>query len=196
MILGITGGSGSGKTTLLKLIEAAGGVILDCDAIYHRLLREDAALLRAIDARFPNTVTDGQLDRKKLGEVVFADKNALQELNQITHSAVKQQVLQVLDQKPALVAIDAIGLFESGLDALCDATVAITAPESQRIQRLMEREGISHDYAQKRVAAQHPDSWFQDKCTYTLENDGTLEAFTAKCIAFLKQLGIMKSDEK
>ena len=193
MILGITGGSGSGKTTLLKLIEENGGVILDCDAIYHRLLQEDAALLQAIEVRFPGTVQDGQLQRKKLGEVVFSDEKALLELNQITHSAVKREVLKVLENKPHLAAIDAIGLFESGLDALCDATIAVTAPEDLRIQRLIARDGITYEYAKKRIAAQPSDQWYGEKCTYMLENDGKLDAFATKCIAFLRHLGIMKS---
>ncbi len=193
MILGITGGSGSGKTTLLKQIEAAGGVILDCDAIYHRLLQEDAALLRAIEDRFPGTVVNGMLDRKKLGDVVFADETALLELNQITHSAVKKEVLRTLETKPQLAAIDAIGLFESGLDSLCDATVAVTAPQDMRIQRLVDRDGISYEYAKKRICAQHSDGWYEEKCTYTLENHGKLDAFATKCIAFLEHLGIMKA---
>ncbi|MBQ9930234.1 MAG: dephospho-CoA kinase [Oscillospiraceae bacterium] len=194
MILGITGGSGSGKTTLLQQIAAAGGVILDCDAIYHQLLREDQTLLQTIDARFPGTVTDGQLDRKKLGAVVFADDAALQDLNTITHGAVRQEVLRILSAKPWLAAIDAIGLFESGLDALCDVTVAVTAPQDLRIQRLMARDGISREYAQKRIAAQHSDGWYREKCSYTLENCGELDAFATKCIAFLQRLGIMKAD--
>ena len=194
MILGITGGSGSGKTTLLKLIEENGGVILDCDAIYHRLLQEDPKLLQAIEERFPGTVIDGQLDRKKLGAVVFAEEAALRELNAITHGAVKQEVLRILDTKPALAAIDAIGLFESGLDAFCDITVAVNAPTEQRIQRLMERDGISREYAQKRIWAQHPNQWYCEKCTYMLENNEKLDAFATKCIAFLRHLGIMKED--
>ena len=192
MILGITGGTGSGKTTLLKLIEENGGVILDCDAIYHQLLQDDSDLLQAIGNRFPGTVTDGQLDRKKLGAVVFADETALQELNAITHSAVKREILRILDKNPKLAAIDAIALFESGLNSLCDITVAVTAPEEQRIQRLISREGISREYAKKRIAAQHTDAWYQEKCSFALENDGTLADFQAKCIAFLQQLGIMK----
>ena len=194
MILGITGGTGSGKTTLLKLIQEAGGVILDCDAIYHQLLRDDKQLLQTIENRFPGTVADGILDRKKLGEQVFSDADALLELNEITHTAVKKEVLRILKTKPSLAAIDAIGLFESGLDALCDATVAITAPEEQRIQRLMARDGISYEYAQKRIAAQHTSGWYQERCTYILENHGALDTFKAKCIAFLQDLGIMKAE--
>ena len=67
MIIGITGGTGCGKTTLLECIRQQGGLVLDCDAIYHGLLLSDPALLRAIEARFPGTVENGQLLRKKLG---------------------------------------------------------------------------------------------------------------------------------
>ena len=87
MIIGITGGTGCGKTTLLDVIREAGGLVLDCDAIYHELLRSDDSLLAAIECRFPGTVRAGVLDRKMLGNLVFSDKKALRDLNQITHSA-------------------------------------------------------------------------------------------------------------
>ncbi len=190
-IIGITGGSGSGKTTLLKLIRDCGGLVLDCDAIYHELLQTDDAMLSAIENRFPGTVTQGELDRKKLGAIVFSDEKALLELNAITHAAVKKEVLRRLEGKPALAAIDAIGLFEGGLAELCDVTVAVAAPEEMRIARLMQREGISEAYAKKRIAAQHKDSWFREKCDYALENDSDLDAFRAKCLAFLRDIGIM-----
>ena len=90
MILGITGGTGCGKTTLLNEIEQLGGMILDCDAIYHDLLKTDKQMLCAIEQRFPGTVENGQLQRKKLGAIVFGDSQALLDLNAITHGAVKK----------------------------------------------------------------------------------------------------------
>ena len=192
MIIGITGGTGCGKTTLLKLIEDQGGLVLDCDEIYHQLLETDALLLSAIESRFPNTVTGGSLDRKKLGIIVFADENALLDLNRITHGAVKAEVLRRLETAPRLVGIDAIGLFEGELAILCDVTVAITAPEESRAKRLMARDGISKEYAQSRIAAQHSNEWFAEKCDHALHNDSTEDAFRRKCLAFLHSLGIMK----
>ena len=192
MILGITGGTGCGKTTLLRCIEEMGGLVLDCDGIYHQLLETDASLLAAIENRFPGTVSGGSLDRKKLGSLVFADKNALLDLNRITHSAVKKEVLRRLQTKPALAAIDAIGLFEGGLAVLCDVTVAVTAPEESRVRRLMARDGITEAYARSRIAAQHSTGWFAAKCDHVLQNDSTEEAFRGKCLAFLSRLGIMK----
>ena len=191
MIIGITGGTGCGKTTLLNLIAECGGLILDCDAIYHELLISDKDMLFAIEVRFPGTVENGVLNRKKLGSIVFADENALLDLNRITHSAVKAEVLRRLESAPKLAAIDAIGLFEGGLAELCDATVAVTAPEEMRVQRLMVRDNISEEYARSRIRAQHSEDWFRERCDHALENDGNLDAFATKCLAFLRELGIM-----
>ena len=192
MIIGITGGTGCGKTTLLQIIAQLGGLILDCDAIYHHLLRTDKRLLDAIETRFPGSVENGTLNRKKLGEVVFSNENALLDLNRITHSAVKQEVFRQLEARPSLAAIDAIGLFEGNLAELCDVTVAVTAPREARIQRLVARDGISEAYAAKRISAQHSDDWFREKCQYVLCNHGTQADFQKKCLAFLQELGIMK----
>ena len=194
MILGITGGTGCGKTTLLNCIAERGGLILDCDAIYHDLLRTDPALLSAIEARFPGSVENGALQRKNLGNLVFSDEKALEDLNAITHGAVKAEVLRRLSEKPRLAAIEAIALFEGGLAALCDITVAVTAPEEARIQRLMVREGIGRDYAKRRIAAQKSAEWFRERCDYCLENNGTQADFQKTCLAFLRKLGIMEAN--
>jgi len=192
MILGITGGTGCGKTTLLKVIAENGGLILDCDAIYHQLLASDTSLLDAIESRFPGTVENGALQRKKLGSIVFSDERALLDLNKITHSAIKAEVLRRLEETPGLAAIDAIALFEGGLAELCDMTVAVTAPEEIRVKRLMLRDNINEDYARSRIAAQHNESWFREHCDCTLENNDTEEQFREKCLAFLKNRGIIK----
>ncbi|MBR4989911.1 MAG: dephospho-CoA kinase [Oscillospiraceae bacterium] len=191
MIIGITGGTGCGKTTLLNCIRDAGGMILDCDAIYHELLASDRKMLDAIEGRFPATVENGTLNRKKLGSIVFSDTAALEDLNRITHSAVKQEVLRRLNAKPALAAIDAIGLFEGGLAELCDVTVAVTAPIEQRVQRLIARDSISEDYARSRIAAQKSEEWFRSRCDAVLENSGDYRSYCVKCLDFLKSLGIM-----
>ena len=191
MILGITGGSGCGKTTLLNLIAEKGGLILDCDAIYHELLKSDRSLLAAIDARFPGVVEDGALNRKKLGAIVFTDENALLDLNTITHTAVKNEVLRRLEGHQGLAAIDAIALFEGNLAQLCDVTVAVTAPTEDRVRRLVQRDHISEDYARLRLAAQRSESWFREKCSHVLENNDSLDAFATKCVDFLQSFDIM-----
>ena len=191
LIIGITGGTGCGKTTLLNVIAEKGGLILDCDTVYHQLLTQDDRLQNVIEQRFPGTVADGQLQRKKLGNIVFSDESALLDLNKITHGAIKAEVLRQLESQPRLAAIDAIALFEGGLAELCDTTVAVTAPVEVRVQRLMQRDNISEDYARSRIAAQHPEDWFRNRCDYILENCGTQEQFREKCVAFLRILDIM-----
>ena len=191
MIIGITGGTGCGKTTLLNHIREAGGLVLDCDAIYHELLLSDKAMLAAIEERFPGIVEQGCLNRKKLGAIVFADEQALLDLNSITHGAVKKEVLRRLESGPKLAAIDAIGLFEGGLAELCNVTVAVTAPAELRIRRLMARDGITEEYARSRINAQKPQDWFRTRCDITLDNSADFESFHGKCLAFLKSLGIM-----
>ena len=197
-ILGITGGTGCGKTTLLRCVERHGGEVIDCDALYHALLHTDTALLEAISARFSGVVTDGELNRKALGKLVFADEAALRDLNSITHGAVCRAVRARLnlarERGCELAAVDAIALFESGLARLCDCTVAVTAPRSARIERLMRREGISEDYAAQRIAAQKSNAEFSEMSDFTLQNSGTIAEFEEQCEQFLK--GVISMSNK
>lgn len=176
IIIGITGPTGAGKTTALNELEKLGGVIIDCDAVYHELLKSNKTLQEELQKRF-GVLTDenGVFDRKKLGAVVFRDPAALQDLNAIAHRHVVVAVKQILekaqgDHIPA-AAIDAIALFESGLAQLCQATVAITAPAGIRVERIMAREGISRQYAQSRVDAQNPEEFYTSRCDHVLRND-------------------------
>ena len=192
MIIGITGGTGCGKTTALEVISQLGGLVLDCDAIYHDLLKTNRDLLGQIAARFPGTVEDGVLLRKKLGQLVFSDPQALSDLNGITHRFVCQAVKEALKDHPPLAAIDAIALVESGLSRLCDVTVAVTAPVEVRVARLMVRDNIPGSYARARIAAQPSEDFFRANCDYVLENNGSSQEFREKCLAFFSGLDIMK----
>ena len=192
MIIGITGGTGCGKTTALQAIEVLGGVVIDCDKVYHNLLETDTPMLTAIETRFPGTVKNGALDRKVLAGIVFSDEAALLDLNAITHGAVKSKVLEILDTHPSLAAIDAIGLFDSGLHKLCDVTVAVTAPEETRIHRLTQRDNLTCQQASMRIQAQKPQDYFKENCDYVLENNGTQADFQEKCLAFFRKLLTIK----
>ena len=179
MVIGLTGGSGCGKTTALEVLREMGAACFDADAVYHELLRTDAALLAEINAAFPGSVEDGVLLRKKLGAQVFGNPEALAQLSAITHPRVVEAIRAQLG--PGLSVIDAIGLLESGLGAICDVTVAVTAPTEARIARLTARECVSWDYAAARIAAQKSNAEFSAACDYTLENDGTQDEFRLKC---------------
>ena len=98
---------------------------------------------------------------------------------------------RLLTPEPALAAIDAIALLESGMAKRCHVTVAVTAPEEARIARIMARDGIGRDYARARIQAQPSNEYFSENCDYTLENAGTAGDFQGKCLAFLRQLDII-----
>lgn len=140
-IIGITGPSGGGKTSALRALSALGARIIDCDALYHELLISSTEMLREIDARFDGVVTDGVLDRKALGQVVFADPDALSDLNKITHRYVGLEIDRLLAQwkqeGAAVAAIDAIALIESGRADRCEIIVGVIAPPEIRIRRIM-----------------------------------------------------------
>ena len=183
IILGITGPTGSGKTTLLQHIVDRNGCVLDLDAIYHELLQTDKGLLRELEDRFPGVIRDGALDRKALGAIVFADPEALLDLNAITG----KYILAETDGVP-LAAIDAINLLEGELPGRCRATIAVIAPVETRVRRIMERDGIPEEYARARISAQRPNEYYAERCGFTLSNDSTREAFARKCDELLDQI--------
>ena len=193
-VIGITGPTGAGKTTVLKEIEALGGAVIDCDAVYHEMLESDRALQESLERAF-GPLRDGQgaIDRKKLGALVFGDLAKLERLNAIAQRAVVQRTRQMVKENRSrgigLTAIDAFALLESGLADLCTTTVAVLAPAEARVARIMAREGISEDYARARVRAQKPDDYFIKGCDYTLWNDcAGPEEFGARVRALLEKL--------
>lgn len=170
-VIGITGGTGCGKTTALNALRELGFFLIDCDALYHRMLEEDAALVASIGAAFPGTVEQGRLLRKVLGQQVFSDPAALERLNRTVWPHIVRAVRRCIEaQSPRPCAIDAVGLTESGLAALCSHTVAITAPEDARVTRLVAREGITPEYARLRIRAQKQNDVFAAQCGVTIEN--------------------------
>lgn len=184
-IIGITGGTGCGKTTALNELERRGALLIDCDAVYHRMLETDRPMLDEIEKYFPGAVIDGKLDRKALGAVVFTDEEALRDLNIITHRHINFEIRRILREHAmnggTLAAIDAIELFSSGLAKRCTATVGVIADRDVRISRIMRRDGISREYAMMRVNAQRPNEYFIQKCSHVLENNGSQEEFIEKC---------------
>ena len=191
-IVGITGGTGCGKTTALMELERQGALVIDCDAVYHELLASNTAMLAEINARFPGTIENGTLQRKRLGAVVFADAAALDDLNAITHRYVRAEVRARLRawarQGGTVAAIDAIALIESGLAELCTVTIGVTAPREVRIERLIAREGVTRDYAEARIDAQKPNEWFAQHCSYVLDNGGTLADFQRRCHQLIQEV--------
>ena len=191
-VIGITGGTGTGKTTALFVLHEMGACIIDCDDIYHELLESSKEMLSAIESRFPGVVTEGVLDRKKLGAVVFSDEDALRDLEKITHPFVDSEVFKIIDRErkngKELFAVDAISLLEAGVRRICDVVIGITAPLEARVNRIMKREGISEEYARLRVSAQKDDEYYKRNCDIVLNNDGNRASFEDDCRRYFNNL--------
>ena len=191
IVIGFTGGSGAGKTCALRVLEQLGGKVLDCDAVYYEMLQKDEGLRRAIRDVFGDVfAADGTLDRQKLGKLVFGNEHKLDQLNQIIFHYVPQELQRRMAAEPApLYGLDAINLIEGGLGHLCDRTVAVTTPLELRVRRIMERDGISEEYARLRIGAQKPDSFYRDNCDCVLENTAsTAQEFEMEARTFLERL--------
>lgn len=199
IILGLTGGTGAGKTSALNAIRELGGEVIDCDAVYHEMLDHDQELRNTINATFPGVFgPDGKLNRKKLGQEVFAKKERLDKLNAIVFRFLIPELEKRMESVPdGLYAIDAINLIESGLDRLCDRTIAVTAPTELRVRRIMARDDITEQYARLRVSAQKPDEFYRGKCDLELNNGAeTAEAFQREAKLFFERLVESLREEK
>ena len=185
VIIGVTGGSGTGKTTALRVMEEMGALVIDADDVYHGLCRSCAPMLEEIGTRFAGVVENGVLLRKKLGQIVFSDTQALEDLRQITDRYVEQEIDRLLSDHAAAggaaAAVDAVNILDTPLMEYVSAVVGITAPEEDRVARLVAREGIDPEYARLRIRAQKEDAYYEENCTCVIRNSGTKEEHRRRC---------------
>ena len=177
MVIGITGGSGGGKTTVSKVFEEAGFKIIDADEVAHKVMSKGSECLKEVIDAFSDEYLnyDGELDRKKLGSLVFNSPEKLELLNTITHKHIIREIKSKVCEK---TVIDAIGLFDTELYKLCDSTIFVYCPEEIRVKRIMAREGITEEYAKNRINAQRSDEYFKEKADFTVVNDGKIDIIT------------------
>ncbi len=192
-VIGITGPTGAGKTTALHVLRELGAEVIDADAVYHALLRENGGLKSALVSAFGERILNGvgEVDRKALAREAYP--NRLPELNAVTHPFVVEEVdrrIAAARQEGRSVAIDAIALIESGLAQRCDAVVAVLAPRELRLRRIMARDGIDEEYARRRILAQQGDDFFRDNSDHTLENGvkDTEERFRERALELFREL--------
>lgn len=176
-ILGITGRSGSGKGYVCARFAEHGIAFIDTDGIVHSLYRENRDCIAELIAAFgPITTDSGEIDRKKLGQIVFSDDSKLKKLNEIVHRYVlieiRHQCALLEAEGNAAVLVDAPQLFEAHLEKICDLVIAVVAPEDLRIERICQRDGIGADSASARLAHQLDDSFFAGNADIVIVNDG------------------------
>ena len=179
-ILGLTGGSGTGKSAACTAFARLGCGVIDADATYRTLCDTCEPMLKEIQNVFGDVFsTDGKLDRKKLGAIVFADAQKLQQLNAITHPYIRQaarDAFAAYSKRGCLLCIyDAPVLFEGQMETLCDKTCAVLAARNTRIARIVARDAITEEYAALRFDAQKDDAFYRERCDYVVQNDADLD---------------------
>ena len=173
-VIGVTGRSGSGKSVFSAILAEKGALVLDADAVYKELLENDGEMLAAIEARFPGMVQNGALNRKELGPLVFSDAQARLDLNAITHGRVKAVMeARIADADAPLAVLDVPLLFESGIDRLCDMTLAVLAPREVSLRRILSRDDVTAEQAETRLASQPDDEYYRKHCDLLLYNGGS-----------------------
>lgn len=175
-VICITGGIGSGKSLISRVLQSMQIPVYHADQRAKDIYEEQPDLKIKLQSIFGNEVLDknGQVNRKALSEMVFADKSKLELLNDLVHPLVKQDYLIWLKKHPHEAAIcrEVAILFESGTDSNCDFIVTINAPEKLRIERVMKRDGADSKSVAARIANQWTDEQRSAKSHFTITNDG------------------------
>lgn len=182
IIIGLTGGIASGKSLVAKVFRDLGGHLIDADKIVHDLLEPGQPAWKEIVEHFGKGIQlpDGCINRRKLGEIVFNDREKREFLNKCLHprvfEAYQSRLRHLRDRQPdAVVVLDAALLVETGYHKKMDKLVVVYASEEQQLDRLMERDGFSRKQAMARIRSQMPLSEKRLHADYVIENTGTRE---------------------
>lgn len=181
MIIGLTGGIASGKSTVSSMFEELGCVIIDADKVARDVVKPGQQGLEAVTARFgPQILTpEGELDRKALGEIIFNDEEKRKELNSILHPLIRGKMQEkkeeALREKPPLIIMDIPLLFESQLEQTVEAVIVVYVPPDQQLERLMHRDQISKEEAQRKIDSQMPIDEKKKRAHFLINNSGSLD---------------------
>ena len=179
-LIGLTGGAGSGKSTVASMLRELGAVIVDADEATHAVYAPESLGFDLIEREFGTEyVRDGQIDRARLGELVFNDPDARRRLNAIVHPMVREwmaaRTAEALIHGASVVVQDVPLLFENGLEDLYSAVVLVYVPEPVQLQRLVEGRGLSEDRARAILASQMPIDEKRGRAERVIDNSGSRE---------------------
>ena len=191
LIIGITGPSGSGKTQITKILNNKNYLIINADLISHKLLAENKELHNKIIYNYSNIILDNnnQIDRKKLGKIVFSDPKKLELLNNIIFPYIKKDIknkIKKFDNK--IIILDAPTLIESKLFKICDKIIVVLADKNILLERIIKRDKISLKDAKNRLDRQLNDKKYIKVANYILYNNGNIKELDFKINEILKNM--------
>lgn len=162
LILGLTGSIGMGKSTAAGALRRLGVPVHDADAAIHRLIGKGGAAVAAVERAFPGATRDGAVDRKRLGDIVFADPSARKRLEAILHplarAGQRRFLMAAARRREPVVVLDVPLLYETGGDRRCDAVLVVSAPRAIQEQRVMQRPGMTREKLAGILRTQMPDA--------------------------------------
>ena len=195
LILGITGNIASGKSLVAEAFARHGAALVDADQLARQIVAPQSPVLQQLVTLFGAAILleNGELNREKLGEIIFADSAARQELNRITHPAIAELAigrLQMLKSKPGvpLIVYEAPLLFEAGAEGRVDQVLVVSIEPEIQLQRLMARDGLDEAAAKQRVDAQMPQQEKLARADYVIDNSGSVEDVLRQVGALWKRL--------
>ena len=192
-LIGLTGNIATGKSTVAKMLEDLGAAVIDADALVHELQRKGTPVYDDIVAAFGPGILDqvGEIDRKALGAIAFADPAQLRKLESIVHPAVLlESVRRITEAATPVVVYEAIKLIEAGRAEMCDALWVVTARSEVQLQRLMRDRHMSEDEARQRIEAQPPQSEKIKLATVVIDNSGTREDTRQQVVAAYRAIEV------
>ncbi|WP_022727904.1 dephospho-CoA kinase [Fodinicurvata sediminis] len=180
-VLGLTGSIGMGKTTAAGMLRRLGLPVHDADQAVHRLFSKGGRAVPAVERHFPEAILNGAIDRKRLGERVFADDAALHLLESLVHPLVRQEALDFLKRhrrwRSPLVVLDIPLLYETGGEELCDHVIVVSAPLRIQRQRVLRRPNMNEEAFRAVLARQMPDALKRRRADYVVQT-GLSKALT------------------
>jgi dephospho-CoA kinase len=194
-IIGLTGGTGSGKSTLSKIFMEYGAYIIDADIIARKVVEKGTDCLKELTNNYGKEIllNDGSLNRKKLGSIVFSDEKKLKLLNNITHKYITKEINFIIESiksknKNELIVIDAAVLIEAGLNEMCDFVIVVYADENLRLERVKERDGLSHIEATGRMNSQMSFGDIKKYADFLIKNEGSISDMKKQMIKIIKEI--------
>ena len=180
MVIGLTGSIGTGKSEAARQLEALGALIISADQVGHEAYTPNTEAWEKVVASFGDEILgdDGEIDRRKLGTIVFSDPGQLDKLNQIMHPRMARMVADQIEdlrtQGVDVVVVEAALLFEAGWDSLVEEVWVTDSPEQMVIERLKKRNGLSEEEARKRISSQMDRSERLERSDYVIDNSGDM----------------------
>ncbi|MFC1571767.1 dephospho-CoA kinase [Candidatus Margulisiibacteriota bacterium] len=184
MIIGLTGPIGAGKDTVAKILQRRGALVIDADKVAHTLYRPQSPVWRDLVKAFGSKVLSrgGEINRRKLAEIVFSDSSKLKQLNRIVHPYLKEEIIKVA-KEPCI--INAAVLKEIGLVDYVNEVWVVMASKEKRLKRLI-KSGLDKEEAEKRIRSQMSQKEYLAMADVVIENNGTLKQLNAKIQACFK----------